>query len=153
MSLPHFSYGTLSKAYTNPVYINLFESRTYDKEFNTNIGSDEIFDITFDYDNNSDTVTLLIYNNENALLSLDRMKSLKYLSIQVYNKEGSVLDIHFLGIDFKSMQTNYTYDVNNTNGLNVWKVVYNILDRRKPDINLDDYIKQYKREINISKLD
>lgn len=155
MPLPHFSYAPLSIANKNPVYVNLFEPRLYNDVFEPDLlVSEDIYDITFDTDTISDTITLLIYNNEETLLTVDRIKEYKFIIITVHNKNGLIIETYFLKLDFKSLQTNYSFDLNQTNtGVNVWKTTFDILDRRSPDINLDDFIKSYKREINISKLE
>ena len=155
MPLPLFSYAPISIANKNPVYVNLFEPKLYNETIEADLEvSEDIFDITFDTDTISDTITFLVYNNEETLLSIDRIKNYKYASISVFSKTGSIIEIYFLKLDFKSVQTNYSFDLNQTNrGVNIWKTTYDILDRRSPEINLDDFIKSYKREVNISKLE
>ena len=157
MALPYFSYATANaRTPQEPIFSNLFEINLFDMELTHNQLSDKVFDVTFNFDNNGETITLLYYNDEKLLLSVDKVKEFKFISITVHDKVGMIIEKYILHVDFKSAETNYTFEIMNNNkntGINTWKVAYTILHRGDTEQDMDVFIKQYKREMNISKLE
>lgn len=140
MSLPHFNNCKSAHYAFEPIHSNLYDAHLYDSNANSIIPSENIVSVSFNIFKDAELVTLKVYNDSQKLLEFDTFKDMKFLSVVLNSKKGTVQS-SFYELEFNKIEVTYTYDKVD---IDCWTIVYEIKSKNQTNTTIDIFIRDAK---------
>ncbi len=134
MSLPNFTNSSIT-----PIFKNSFSAVSYD--INYILLNNYIDSIDIVADRNSESIIVTFNNYVAYPLSLELLKTISFIVLEIFIKSGDILNQTIYEVDFTSMKTCFSGEED----LNKWVVVFDVKEKHDNEFNVELFFKSHSR--------